>query len=426
MGKKASGESTAAVNSMDPLPFALSMTGMTHVSIPSRLLKLAPSPSVTVGASAAGTGMEMCTSRSSMWFCCSSYSTLTVKPPASCVGQQLMSRGTRLSSVVARRHLSTPRAEPVGKALEGSLRPRVDSAEKSCLLMLGCVLNWKPGFSPMRSGSVTLPMAESVMSSVRSPLTSIDSSPPSRFIETTTFSSTVSWMASLITRLAGAAPPAPPAGPAGLPGMPMGASSTSPVSTSCCSREAPPPIVFLPSAMPVPLASGFWYVGGRSMPMPPMPPMPIDESIPAPLGIVTGPADEMPGISDDGIEPMPPLLPRAPPLLRAISFSFSLAFSRASRSLLCRIIRLSFSSCDSISMLIWMSRIVTFSLCPIATTSSKANTSSKACLHTLASSISPGQYSVSTLAKSRSSSRSATMLECLLVISSTIRFSIGW
>eukprot|EP00964_Phaeocystis_antarctica_P051156 scaffold29843_cov63-Phaeocystis_antarctica.AAC.12 len=101
-----------------------------------------------------------------------------------------------------------------------------------------------------------------------------------------------------------------------------------------------------------------------------------------------------------------------------------------------------------------MSRIVTFSLCPIATTSSKANTSSKACLHTLASSISPGQYSVSTcrthrwarergpgqqeavvvvvvgggraLAKSRSSSRSATMLECLLVISSTIRFSIGW
>eukprot|EP00964_Phaeocystis_antarctica_P051157 scaffold29843_cov63-Phaeocystis_antarctica.AAC.13 len=252
-----------------------------------------------------------------------------------------MSSGTRLSSVVARRHLSTPRAEPVGKALEGSLRPRVDSAEKSCLLMLGCVLNWKPGFSPMRSGSVTLPMAESVMSSVRSPLTSIDSSPPSRFIETTTFSSTVSWMASLITRLAGAAPPAPPAGPAGLPGMPMGASSTSPVSTSCCSREAPPPIVFLPSAMPVPLASGFWYVGGRSMPMPPMPPMPIDESIPAPLGIVTGPADEMPGISDDGIEPMPPLLPRAPPLLRAISFSFSLAFSRASRSLLCRIIRLS-------------------------------------------------------------------------------------
>jgi len=57
---------------------------------------------------------------------------------------------------------------------------------------------------------------------------------------------------------------------------------------------------------------------------------------------------------------------------------------------------LCFSSCDSISMLIWISRIVTFSLCPIATTSSKANTSSKACLHTLASSISPGQYSVST------------------------------
>ena len=71
------------------------------------------------------------------------------------MGQQLMSSGTRLSSLVASRHLRTPSAEPVGKALEASVRPRVDSVEKSCLLILGCVLNWKPGFSPMRSGSVT-------------------------------------------------------------------------------------------------------------------------------------------------------------------------------------------------------------------------------------------------------------------------------
>mmetsp|Transcript_15183 Transcript_15183/g.30723 ORF Transcript_15183/g.30723 Transcript_15183/m.30723 type:complete len:311 (-) Transcript_15183:602-1534(-) len=255
MGKKASGESTAAVNSMDPLPLALSMTGMTHVSSDSRLLKLAPSPSVMTGASAAGTGMVMCTSRSSMRLCCSSYSTLTVNPPDSCVGQQLISNGTWPSSVVAKRHLSTPSAEPVGKALEGSLRPRVDSAVKSCLLMLGCCLNWKPGFSPIRSGTVTFPMAASVIRSVRSPLTSICSRPPSRFIWTTTFSSTVSWMASLITRLAGAEPPV--AAAVGLPGM-CGASSTSPVSTSCCSNEAPAGPFFLPSAMPTPLASGFW------------------------------------------------------------------------------------------------------------------------------------------------------------------------
>eukprot|EP00965_Chrysotila_dentata_P019290 642054-Pleurochrysis_carterae.AAC.1 len=66
-----------------------------------------------------------------------------------------MRSGTCESSEVWSRHLSTPRAEPVGKAREASRSASTGGlAPKSCLLMLGCVLNWKPGLSPMDSGRI--------------------------------------------------------------------------------------------------------------------------------------------------------------------------------------------------------------------------------------------------------------------------------
>ena len=82
----------------------------------------------------------------------------------------------------------------MGNGRDGSLSPSTDELDQTALSMFGWVLNWKPAFSPRRTGTVAFAIVASVTRSWRSPFSSIPSRPPSRFIVTTSFSSKVSVM----------------------------------------------------------------------------------------------------------------------------------------------------------------------------------------------------------------------------------------
>mmetsp|Transcript_25671 Transcript_25671/g.59171 ORF Transcript_25671/g.59171 Transcript_25671/m.59171 type:complete len:207 (-) Transcript_25671:703-1323(-) len=133
--------------------------------------------------------MEIVTLVSSMPGLTSSYSKLTVQPLPAIDGQQLTCRGNSDSSLVAR-HLSTLIALPMGKGRGGSLCDSTFSAAQSDLLMLGCVLNWKPLFSPIWSSTRVMAASGSDTVSLRSPTTKMSSKPPSRASTQVSFSST--------------------------------------------------------------------------------------------------------------------------------------------------------------------------------------------------------------------------------------------
>mmetsp|Transcript_18277 Transcript_18277/g.47773 ORF Transcript_18277/g.47773 Transcript_18277/m.47773 type:complete len:222 (+) Transcript_18277:2465-3130(+) len=137
------------------------------------------------------------------------------------------------------------------------------------------------------------------------------------------------------------------------------------------------------------------------LPPEPMPPMPLPEPMP--------------------LEPMPPMPPPSPMrsrarLCTARSFSTRLRYSRCSASFDLRIIRATFSSCESISMYVRICWILTSSRYPRATISSNAKISSKA-VSVTSSAVSDGQQSDTTRVKRRSVSRSSRMFEFFVVIS---------
>mmetsp|Transcript_29334 Transcript_29334/g.96524 ORF Transcript_29334/g.96524 Transcript_29334/m.96524 type:complete len:257 (-) Transcript_29334:210-980(-) len=255
------------------------------------------------------------------------------------------------------------------------------------------------------------------MSSCSPPDTSMLCNPPSRCTDSVSFSSSSSCTGAFDWAAAAAAPAAPAAAPGG--GAPK--SAISPSCAIACSSDAPPSPFFAPSCMPVPFFTGFAYGGGAGAPPPAKPPKPASG----------GPPAEAP--AEVGSNPMPPPPPPPPPMppmafapfSRLIVLAFRFISSCASRSLDWRIMIASFSSCESISMCVWMSWRERLSEWPRATTSSKAKTSSNAERQTAASSSSPGQYSERTCAKRRSVSRSSTMLECLFVIMTRSSPSIG-
>jgi len=150
------------------------------------------------------------------------------------------------------------------------------------------------------------------------------------------------------------------------------------------------------------------------IPKDPLPPPIIPDD-----ALSVGPSEMLPRAMSSAKSLTAPIPPPPMPFARlSLLISLTLRFisSCASRSLDCLIIVASFSSWLSISMFTWMSRIETGSLWPRAMISSKAKTSSNTFLHTLASSTSPGQYSLSTLVNKRSVSKSSTMFDCLLVM----------
>mmetsp|Transcript_23608 Transcript_23608/g.54020 ORF Transcript_23608/g.54020 Transcript_23608/m.54020 type:complete len:242 (-) Transcript_23608:212-937(-) len=240
----------------------------------------------------------------------------------------------------------------------------------------------------------------------------MDSRPPSRLREITSFSSH--------ERLIGSCLP-PTAVDAGVgsdfPGVTPG--KNSPSSTIACSKLALGGPLSFPSCMPPSPFLGFNGAGAVDAPNEPRPPR-LEPPIP-PVSMGSCPSEMFPRAMSSARSRTAPIPPPPMPLARlsfVISRTLRFISSCASRSLDCLIIVASFSSCDSISMFTWISRSDTFSLWPSAIISSNAKTSSKAFLQTLASSISTGQYSLSTFVKSRRVSRSSTIFDCLFVMMS--------
>mmetsp|Transcript_4031 Transcript_4031/g.9775 ORF Transcript_4031/g.9775 Transcript_4031/m.9775 type:complete len:236 (+) Transcript_4031:518-1225(+) len=204
-----------------------------------------------------GKGIDIVTFASSMPARTSSYSSVHSHVPSPATdGQQLTVIGTIEASVVCKRHLSTPSALPGGKERLGSLSPRIDESAKSCLLMLGCVLNWKPAFSPNDTATLSLPTAGFETSSCKSPFTSRLCTPPSRPSTATTFSSTFSCSAP-DAAAAAATPVAAAMGRA--PGTGEGTMAPSLAMAAIKSTF----VFFLPSCMPPPALSDF--VGNEAM-----------------------------------------------------------------------------------------------------------------------------------------------------------------
>mmetsp|Transcript_27520 Transcript_27520/g.83727 ORF Transcript_27520/g.83727 Transcript_27520/m.83727 type:complete len:212 (+) Transcript_27520:1182-1817(+) len=199
------------------------------------------------------------------------------------------------------------------------------------------------------------------------------------------------------------------AGAPGGPKPPGGMSGAMSPSLAMAWRSESSPF-FAPSCMPAPFFTGLTKVGTGEAP-PALKPLKASGTNGETPGVTSGVPAEYPPM------PPPPMPPIAfAPFSRDIDFALRFISSCASRSLDWRIMMASFSSWESISMFVWISRRLRFSEWPNATTSSKANVISKAFLQTLVSSSSPGQYSERTCAKSLRVSRSSTMLECLLVI----------
>mmetsp|Transcript_3940 Transcript_3940/g.16069 ORF Transcript_3940/g.16069 Transcript_3940/m.16069 type:complete len:223 (+) Transcript_3940:481-1149(+) len=213
-----------------------------------------------------------------------SYSMETNDSPPETDGQQLIARGTALSSRVWYRHLSTPSGEPIGKGRLGSLRPRMPCSACSCLSMLGWVLNWNPSLAPVATPTrMKASSSPPRISSIIVPCTSIPSIPPSFLRVTLSFSSilreTPSW----------ATAGTPPPGLGFMAKLSMDIATSSPSAAS----DARNLLVLVPPFAPPSLSP---RVGpacdliassalGRDMPAPPNPPtlLPSSSSYPPDL-----------------------------------------------------------------------------------------------------------------------------------------------
>ena len=139
-GKKSSPSHAGVTNSMLPFRFESSIKSMVHTSS-FRLESTVKSPSqlLTVGGSREeGKGMTMETFSYSMPSE-ASYSIETKDSPPDTDGQQLITIGTLLSSLVWKRHFKIPSGLPHGNGRFGSFNPKIPSLACNCLSMFGCV-----------------------------------------------------------------------------------------------------------------------------------------------------------------------------------------------------------------------------------------------------------------------------------------------
>mmetsp|Transcript_15791 Transcript_15791/g.27224 ORF Transcript_15791/g.27224 Transcript_15791/m.27224 type:complete len:209 (+) Transcript_15791:585-1211(+) len=198
--------------------------------------------------------------------------------------------------------------------------------------MFGCALNWKFLVSPLRTCTLRRAVSESVTRRDRSPLTSMFCSTPSRSIWITSFSSTVTWIPSVIT-----------VGCLETLSMTMrSGSSISPSAFIACSSSEVLPIALPPSCMPLPAAGRVAAAAALAC---------------STMRGGSGSRYALDGPKLSAAEEAP-----GPPTLRvslsrsdlALSICSTLRFisSFASLILLCRIMLWSFSSCDSISTLV--------------------------------------------------------------------------
>ena len=179
-GKKSSPSHAGVTNSMLPFRFESSIKSMVHTSS-FRLESTVKSPSqlLTVGGSREeGNGMTMETFSYSMPSE-ASYSIETKDSPPDTDGQQLITIGTLLSSLVWKRHFKIPSGLPHGNGRFGSFNPKIPSLACNCLSMFGCVLNWYPSFAPVSIATFTNASSSFWISIIIVPCTSMLSKPPS-------------------------------------------------------------------------------------------------------------------------------------------------------------------------------------------------------------------------------------------------------